>query len=122
MPTSPRNATEASAFQPGISPGAWTIPAGSSATTATTVVPSATTCGRASREVPAREEAAGRVADGHPDDRERAEDLRLGLRADEQRDADEAHRDPDEPAARHALLVEERRTRARRRRSARTPG
>ena len=70
-------------------------------------MPSATACGRTSREVAAREQSARGVAGRHADDRERAEDLRLRLRADEQRDADEADRDADEVAPFDALLVEE---------------
>ena len=42
-----------------------------------------------------------------PDDRERAEHLPVRLRADEQRDADEADRDADEPQAGDADVAEE---------------
>ena len=59
-------------------------------------------------EMPPRQQASEPVARGHSHDGQRAEDLPLGLRADEQRDADEPDRDPDELHAGHALLVEER--------------
>ena len=51
-------------------------------------------------EMVLREQPARRVAGRHADDGERAEDLRLRLRADEQRHADEPDRDTDEPPAR----------------------
>jgi hypothetical protein len=57
-------------------------------------------------EVAAREQAADRVAEGHPHYRERAEHLPLRLRADEQRDPDEANADAEEPRARYAHLAE----------------
>ena len=57
--------------------------------------------------MPAREQAADAVAERHADDRERAEHLALRLRADEQRDTDEADRDADEAEAGDAHLVEE---------------
>ena len=59
------------------------------------------------RQMPPREQAAGRVAERHPDDRERAEQLRVRLRADEDGHADEPDRDAEQPPAGHALVVEE---------------
>jgi len=44
---------------------------------------------RVDKEPPCEQAAAG-IAARHPDDRERSEDLPLGLRTDEQRNADEA--------------------------------
>ena len=73
----------------------------------TPVDASATTSGLHGTQMPAREQAADAVAERHADDRERAEHLALRLRADEQRDADEADRDADEADAGDAHLAEE---------------
>src|SRR5581483_8156018 len=63
--------------------------------------------GRHGREVPAGEEAADRVAERHPDDRERTEHLPRRLCADEERDSDEPDEDSGKPEARDADLAEE---------------
>ena len=58
------------------------------------------------RQVAPRKQPAGRVAERHPDDGERAEELRVRLGADEERHADESDPDAEEPPARDALVVE----------------
>src|SRR3954468_7260376 len=56
----------------------------------------------------AREERPDRVAESHCDDGQSREQLPVRLSADEQRDADEADAEPDQPEASDPRLAEER--------------
>ena len=87
-------------------------PTGSTAIVETAVDASATTSGGVPAEVAAREQRPDRVAEGHRDDGQGGEQLALRLRADEQRDADEADHEADEPEAADPLTPGRTRRRA----------
>ena len=108
----PSASTEPIVFQPGMCAGAWAMPTGSHTSVAIAVEAKETTTGWAGLQIPAGQQSAEAVAERHPDNRERAEHLALGLRADEQRDADEADRDADEPRYRSPAPRGRRRTRS----------
>ena len=87
-------------------------PAGSTAIVETAVDASATTSGGVPPEVAARDQRPDRVAERHRNDGERGEELPLRLRADEQRDPDEADDEPDAGAGRRPAPPGRTRTRA----------